>query len=660
MNRHERRANSKAQRTSNGPYPQTAAGAIPRGTAELLQCGVKHHQAGHAAEAEACYRRVLAAQPNHADALHLLGIIAHQTGRNDLAVELIRLAIKQSGQALYFFSLGTALKAQSQFDEAITAYRHAIRIKSDYAEAHFSVGNVMIEQRRLNEAAAAYRHAIRIKPDYAQAHFNLGNVLRELLRLDEAAAAYRHAIRIKPDYAEAYCNLGTALRQAGKTDEAIAAYQQSIAIIPQYADAHCNLSGVFFDQGKLDEAIVACRQAITLKPHLPEGHDNLGMALMQLGRMAEARIALEEAVRLAPGNAKYLGDLGQITHFVPGDPHLAKMERLARNSASLTIDDRIALHFALGKAYDETGRHAEAFHQWLEGNALKRQQITYNEAATLEVLDRVQSVFTSELIRRWQKIGHPSSVPVFIVGMPRSGTTLIEQILASHPRVFGGGELTHFRRAVKEMRQMPGGSTTFPELVSGMTGEYYRDLGARYVAEIERLAPGATHITDKLPNNFIYAGLIHLVLPNAVIVHVTRNPIDTCLSCFSKLFAYELNHTYDLGELGRYYQHYKSLMAHWHHVLPHGRILDVSYEDVVADLEGQARRIIAHCGLNWDSRCLAFHKTERPVRTASAMQVRQPIYNSAIGRGCVYTEFLAPLLTELDLVGNELNETLKQ
>ena len=306
----------------------------------------------------------------------------------------------------------------------------------------------------------------------------------EQRRLNEAAAAYRHAIRIKPDYAEAYCNLGTALRQAGKADEAIAAYQQSLAIIPQYADAHCNLSGVFFDQGKLDEAIVACRQAITLKPHLPEAHDNLGMALMQLGRMAEARIALEEAVRLAPGNAKYLGDLGQITNFVAGDPHLAKMERLARNSASLTIEDRIALHFALGKAYDETGRHAEAFHQWLEGNALKRQQITYNEAAILGVLDRVQSVFTSELIRTWQNTGHPSSVPVFIVGMPRSGTSLIEQILASHPRVFGGGELTYFRRAVQEMQKMPGGSTTFPQLVAGMTGQHYRDLGARYVAEI--------------------------------------------------------------------------------------------------------------------------------------------------------------------------------
>ena len=181
-----------------------------------------------------------------------------------------------------------------------------------------------------------------------------------------------------------------------------------------------------------------------------------------------------------------------------------------------------------------------------------------------------------------------------------------------------------------------------------MTGEDYRDLGTRYLAEIERLAPGARHITDKAPINFIFAGLIHLALPNAPIIHTVRDPVDTCISCFSKLFTEEQNHTFDLAELGRYYRHYQALMEHWHRVLPPGRILDVRYEDVVADLEGQARRIIAHCGLDWDARCLAFHQTERPVRTASTAQVRQPIYNNAIGRGRVYTQFLAPLLAELD------------
>jgi cytochrome c-type biogenesis protein CcmH/NrfG len=475
--------------------------------------------------------------------------------------------------------------------------------------------------------------------------------LRRKGKLDEAIAAYRQAIRIKPDYAEAHCNLGVTLCDQGKLDEAIATYRQAIQIKPDYAEAHCNLGAALDDLGRPDEAVAVYRQAVVLKPNFAGVHNNLGLGLMQLGHMSEARAALERAVQLAPRNAKHRYDLGQITRFVGEDPFVAEMEQLARDSASLSVGDRIALHFALAKAYEDLGRHTEAFRQWLDGNALKRQQITYNEAMTLGVLDRARSEFTSEFIRTWQNVGHPSSVPVFIIGMMRSGSTLVEQILASHPQVFGGNELPYFPKAVQGMRMTPGGSTTFPERVS-MTAKDYRDLGTRYLAEIERLAPGAAHITDKMLSNFIFAGLIHLALPNAPIIHTIREPIDTCLSCFSKLFTKEQNHTYDLAELGRYYRHYQALMAHWHRVLPPGHILDVRYEDVVADLEGQARRIIAHCGLDWDPRCLAFYQTVRPVRTASVTQVRQPIYNSAVGRWRVHEEFLGPLLAELGLAGS--------
>jgi len=378
------------------------------------------------------------------------------------------------------------------------------------------------------------------------------------------------------------------------------------------------------------------------------------VVLLQLGHLSEARAALEQAVELAPSKAKYRRDLAEITRFLAGDVHLAALEKLVTDSATFSVDDQIELHFALGKAYEDVGRHREAFRQWLDGNALKRQQITYDEAATLGGLDRFRSVFTSELIRTRQDVGDPSPVPVFIVGMARSGTTLVEQILASHPQVFGGGELTSFSSAVQGIQTTLGGSTTFPELMSGMTGEDYRDLGARYLAEIKRLATNSIRITDKAPGNFMFAGLIHLALPNAQIIHTIRDPLDTCLSCFSKLFNEGQNHTYNLAELGRYYRHYQALMAHWHRVLPPGRILDVSYEAVVADLEGQARRIIAHCGLNWDQRCLAFHQTVRPVLTASAAQVRQPIYNSAVGRWRVYEEALGPLFAELSITGGPI------
>ena len=212
--------------------------------------------------------------------------------------------------------------------------------------------------------------------------------------------------------------------------------------------------------------------------------------------------------------------------------------------------------------------------------------------------------------------------------------------------------MTHFQRAVKAIRTRPGGPVGFPNLVLGMAKEDYHALGVRYLAELEPLAANAGGITDKLPSNFMFAGLIHLALPEATIIHTVRDPADTCLSCFSQLFAGEQNYAYELGELGRYYRHYQALMAHWHEVLPAGRILDVRYENLVADVEGQARRIVAHCGLTWDPRCLAFHETERPVLTASATQVRQPIYNIAIGRWRCYESFLTPLLAELGMTAN--------
>ncbi len=639
MNRHQRRANSKLSQTNS-----------PR-VAELLQAGLKHLRAQRLTEAEACYRRVLAAKPEHPDALYMLGLIAHQAGQNDLAIKLIRQAIQQNGQhAAYFLDLGIVLIQQGKLDEAIVACRQAITIKPDLAVAYSNLGVALKDQGKFDEAIDACRQAIAINPDMAVAHHNLGVALYNQCKLDEAVAACRQAIAIKPDLVEAYCNLGIALKDQGKFDEAVAACRQAIAIKPDLIEAHSNLGALLlFGQGKLDEAIEVLHQAIALNPNFADAHNNLGLALMQLGDLSEARAALEQAVVLAPRKAKYRRDLGEITRIVAGDPHLAAMELLAQDSASLSVGDRIELNFALAKGYEDVGRHAEAFRQWLDGNSLKRQQIKYDEQTTLGAMNRTKAEFTSELIRKWQNVGSPTSVPVFIVGMPRSGSTLVEQILASHPQVFGGGELMHFSSAVEDVRTEFGGLATSPLPMSAMTGEDFRDLGARYLAETERLAPGTMRITDKMPRNFIFAGLIHLALPNAPIIHTIRDPVDTCISCFSKLFRGEQNFSYDLAELGRYYRHYQELMAHWHRILPPGRILDVRYEDVVADLEGQARRIIAHCGLDWNPRCLAFHQTERPVRTFSAMQVRQPIYNSAVGRWRVYKDFLDPLFAELSI-----------
>jgi tetratricopeptide (TPR) repeat protein len=518
---------------------------------------------------------------------------------------------------------------------------------SDAANAHSELGLALRAQGKPVEAIAAFRRAIELDPEQVLFHFNLGATSQECGRLDEAIEAYRQAIRVKPGFAEAYANLGGALRDRGKPDEALTVLRQAIKLKPALAQAYANLGAALNDQGKIAEAVSASRHAIALKPDFDVPLGNLGSALMELGQLSESRAALERAVQLAPRNVKHRRYLGELDRYVNGDVRLTALERLAQNATLLSVNDRIELHFALGKAYDDLGQHAKAFGEWRDGNALKRRQIAYDEPAELRAFDRIRSVLTPDLMRAWQDAGHPSSNPVFIIGMPRSGTTLVEQILASHPDAFGAGELKHFNAAIDEVRARLNSSTPFPEVVRDMTGPDFRDLGARYLAKTEQLAPTAKRIVDKMPGNFRLAGLIHLALPSATIIHISRDPVDTCLSCFSKPFSSPQSFTYDLSELGRYYRQYDGLMAYWRRVLPPGRILDVRYEDVVADLEGQARRIVAHCGLAWDDRCLSFHKTERPVRTASAVQVRQPIYNSAVGRWRAFAPFLQPLLTEL-------------
>jgi Sulfotransferase family len=270
--------------------------------------------------------------------------------------------------------------------------------------------------------------------------------------------------------------------------------------------------------------------------------------------------------------------------------------------------------------------------------------VAYEEGLALGLFDRIEAVFTPELIAAKSGAGDTSPMPIFVLGMPRSGTTLIEQIIASHPMVQGAGELRTLHEVVLKVLTDP-----YPECAPALSAAALCSIGERYIAEVRKLAPSGERVTDKMPSNYYFAGLIHLALPNAKIIHTVRDPIDTCVSCFSKLFASPQNHTYDLAELGRYYKRYERLMAHWRGVLPAGRILDVCYENVVADLEGQARRIISHCQLPWDDRCLSFHETTRPVRTASATQVRRPIYKTAVGRWHAYEEQLEPLLKALNI-----------
>jgi tetratricopeptide (TPR) repeat protein len=660
--------------------PGTTTVLTPTGVAELLADGLRLHQAGQLVEAEAHYMRVLAAQPDHGEALNLLGLVSFQKGRYDLAVELIGRAIERNGHnAGYFSNLGNVLYASGKFDEAATAYRQAISKRRDFADSHanlgeaynnlggalnelgrhdealdayhnairinprdpkafYNLGLTLVKLGMLEPAIDAHRQAISIKPNFAEAYFHLGAALKVQGKLEAAIAAYHQAIHINPDFIEAYNNLGGVLNELGRRDEAIAAYRQAITIRPHDGVTFYNFGLALAEQGKLDEAISAYRRAVTIKPDFTEARCNLGLLLKEQGKIDEARSVLEAALSLAPTSTITYRILGYVKKFSANDRHIAAMDRL-RDMQNLSSDEQINLHFALAKAYEDLDERERFLRHLIEGNALKRKEVTYDEAATVALFDRIRAVFTPALIDSKCGYGDASVVPVFIIGMPRSGKTMVERILASHPHFHGAGELDEFRRAAISLSGPNNAPASFPELVPDLSEKQLKQLGTAYLDAIRAAAPGAERISNTTPGNARFIGLIHLALPNARIIHVRRDPVEVCVSCFAMLFNRNAHaYSYDLGELGRYYRAHEALMTHWRRVLPKSIMLEVKLDQLVADADHKTRELVAYCGLEWDDACLA---------AARAIEVRRPIYRRWIEGSPAEANALLPLIEEL-------------
>jgi len=708
----------KAEAAHAGMPPPTGRelynAAIPAGQALILAEQKRRHN--FLADAQELARHAAAAEPDNAEAAHMLGIIAHQSGKTAQAIDHIRHAIAiKPDVALYHANLGEMCRLAGRVEEAIVAGRRAVELGPNNAGAYSNLGIALFDQGKFEEALALYDRAIALEPNFAQAHSNLGNALQRLKRFADAEPSYRRAIELQPGFADGWNNLGTCLRELKRPEEAEAAYRKALEPHPNNPDTLDNLAlalkdlerldeaadllrralvvdarndkylvhyaTVLLDQKKISEAGAAAdnalainpnshdgfnvagrvafergdlkaslanyQRAIALKPDLADAYNNMGNVLKELGQLKEAEQAFLEALRIDPDIAGVYVNLADSKKFTAGDRHLAAMEALAARTEGLSKNDRMQLDFALGKAYSDLKDYSRSFRHLLAGNAAKRATVNYDERGTFALFDRIEATYTRQLIEQKSGGGDASTMPIFVIGMPRSGTTLVEQIIASHPLVYGAGELMTLNEVVLTVRGPQGDTLPYPEFVATANGASFRQLGASYLREVRKLAETGERVTDKMPSNYYFAGLIHLALPSAKIIHTMRDPVDTCISCFSKLFADEQSHTYDLAELGRYYKRYERLMAHWRRVLPKDRMLDVQYEEVVADLETQARRIIAYCGLPWDDRCLSFHETNRPVRTASATQVRQPIYKSAIGRWRVYEKHLGSLLSAL-------------
>jgi tetratricopeptide (TPR) repeat protein len=622
------------------------------------------------------------ADPHNIDAIERLAAACVQQGKLDEAARLLREVLdKKPGSPLSHLDLANVLYMLGRTEEAKAHYEAAIRLKPDYADAHYNLGVVLEALNQPSIAMVHYERALALKEDNARAHSNLGNILHTFGRFREAATHYERALLVEPDSPEILSNLGSTLNELGRHQEARARLEQALVRNPYLAEAHSNLALVLQTIGDHEQAIIRYKTALDLKPDSPEVHNNLGHSLQALdrweeaiaqfqralalrpdyaeahvnlgraqkasGRIAEARQCFEAAIALSPRRGSFYLNLTECKTFVTDDdPHLRAMEKLLTEDASLSPEERLELHFALGSAFADLAQHDLSFEHFRAGNALKRQQIVYKEAGVMARIDRVRAVFTPELMRARAGLGDPSAVPVFIVGMPRSGSTLVEQILAGHPSVFGAGELTYFEEVIQSVRSAGGAPFDYPEGVPELSSAILRGIGSRYQERLRRRAPTALRISDKLPSNWFFIGLIHLALPNARIIHVCRDAVDTCLSCFLlALSGHEWS--YELGELGRYYRAYATTMAHWRAVLPPEAMLEVRYEDIVVDLERQARRILDHCGLAWDDACLDFHRVQRPVKTASAAQVRRPLYQSSVGRWRVHAERLGPLLDAL-------------
>jgi tetratricopeptide (TPR) repeat protein len=571
------------------------------------------HRQGHLPEAASLYQAVLKTDRDQFDALHGLGILRNQQRRHEEARNLFRRALRQNPQS---------------------------------AEAEYNLAIALNALKQVADSELHYRRAVALRPDFFQAHNNLGNVLKTLGRRNEAIEQFRTALAVKPDFPNAHNNLGNALQAGGQREEAVTHYRQAIALQPNYAEAHNNLANVLRLLGRGAESLPHYERALAIDPDYVDAQYNYGNALKELGRFDDAAAAFRRTIALDPKKAGAWLDLVETQKISADDPAIQAIEKLVADKKSLKDADRLPLHFALGRVYDDLGRHDDAFRHFARGNAMRRREISYNEPQMVEYFSEIKRIFTPELMRDKAGGGDPSPVPLFILGMPRSGSTLVEQILATHPKVFGAGELEDMQRLAKTL--------PYPDGLPGADAERLREIGRSYMKGIEALGSKAVLISDKMPGNFFYVGLIRLILPNARIIHTQRNAVDTCLSCYSKLFVGQQNYSYEPGELGRYWRQYDSLMAHWRNILPEDSMLEIRYADVVADIETQARRLIAFCGLDWDDACLDFYKNKRPVMTASVAQVRRPIYQSSVGRWRAYERHLAPLLKELP--ADQVNE----
>lgn len=505
------------------------------------------------------------------------------------------------------WNLGILAYSNNDFDEAFELVSKAISIRPDLYLGYNLLGIIQNAQGKHEKATKCFQKATDIKPDFIDAIINLGNTYYRLKFYDDAVEKYKQVVAINHGSGGVFYNLGKALKETGNIDEAIKCYEKAIEFKPDYVNAWYDLGTIFHGLGLIKKAVECFEKVIEIKPDHTNSHRHLSKS----------------------------------KKYIKHDSHITKMVNLLSGN-SLSVEQKIDLSFALGKAFEDIGEYDTSFKYLAGGNKLVRDSFNYsieNEKEHFKSVKKFYSIFVDS-----QKIipGNLDCTPIFILGMPRSGTSLVEQILSSHSLVYGGGELEHFWTILSTMSDEMKSLGNVYSFFLDSNDKVCVSLGNQYVAKIRGHSIKEKFITDKMTLNFLFIGLIFLALPNAKIIHCVRDPMDTCFSIFENYFATARNFAYELTEIGHYYLLYKDLMAYWKKYFPE-TIYDIKYEDLINDQKNETEKLLEFCKLEWEDSCLSFYKNNRMVRTASISQVRKPIYKDSVKRWRNYESHLKPL-----------------
>ena len=648
----------------------------PAAAEQLFQTAMSLHEEGALQRAEHTYREVLRQFPQHAGALNMLGVIGCQTGNFKSGAQLIRQALSLEPDNTDFNNnLGQALMESGDVATALPSFERAIKARQRFPEAHFNLANALVASGSFDEAEKHYRKAIRQRADYSDALNNLGNLLRQRGEAIEAAQLFRKVVKLIPASPPAHFNLALALQAQALYEEAVRVFHRSLELddaSPQVWEAlgHCHrqrgalgdaeeafkqalarhdrapallnaLGLVQFAQNRVDDALMNFDKALAIDDTSPMSLNHAGMAYSALGDSAKAQRYFERTLEVAPG----FGDAYRNLAELPRDTAATRalIETIERQLASdeVTAQHRIEMHFARGKLYDDQSEFDRAFVAFKAANDAKHADVRFDAMAQSQFIEAIIDVFNAEFFAAAPAFSHASEKPLFILGMPRSGTSLVEQIVASHRAVFGAGELTFFPEHIPSLPTRLASDKPFPSCIVGRMQEI-AELAGMYLALLRQRGGDAKRVTDKMPYNFLYLGIIRALFPRAHVVHCRRNAMATCFSIYARNLAGNHPYSYALEDLGAAYRGYERLMAHWRAVLP-APVIDVEYEALVSDPEPQTRQLIEALDLEWDASCLDFHHTKRAVTTASQWQVRQPIYATASEHWRNYAAHLEPL-----------------